>query len=130
MRYLTTLLLSLALLVPLSPEVAAQSADDRTAIEAELREIAASPDAEDLDRREVRSFLERDRVREVAGDLGIDLDAVERRVDALDGEEVAGLAERIRDAGQEQPLAGGALTLTSTTIIVVLALVIVLVIVA
>lgn len=128
MRYATTFLLSLSLLGVSTVPASAQSTVDPTSIEAELRAIAATPTAEESDRGEVRSFLESDRVRGVAGDLGIDLDDVERRVDALDGEAVTGLAEQIRDARQEQPLAGGdTVVITSTTIIIVLLIIILIV---
>lgn len=104
-------------------------ARQETQVRAELRELAASPTAADHDRAEVERFLANDRARDVAADMGIDLQALQDRVATLSDADAADLASRVKNAN-EAPMAGGdTFVITSTTIIIVL-LIIILIIVA
>ena len=108
----------------------AQDAPAHDEVRTELREIAASPTSSQADRALLDGFLESSRVQEVAQGMGIDLGLLQDRVATLGADEANDLAERVRDAGQEAPLAGGdTFVITSTTVIIAL-LVIILVIVA
>lgn len=65
--------------------------------------ISASEDQ--ANRELVRSFFQRDDLRQALTERGIDMDEAQARVDALSNEEVARLAERI----DEMPAGAGAL---------------------
>lgn len=108
----------------------AQDAPAHDEVRTELRDIAASPTPSAEDRQLLEGFLESSRVQGVAEGMGIDLGLLQDRVATLGSDEASDLAKRVRDAGQEAPLAGGdTFVITSTTVIIAL-LVIILVIVA
>ena len=90
--------------------------------------MAGSESPAEADRATVLRFLDRDDVRTVAADNGIDVERVERAVEASDAGTAADLAERVRDA--EDQLAGGDTFVISTTTIIIALLVIILIIVA
>lgn len=108
----------------------AQEARNGTDIQAELREMAASPSEADRDRAVVNDFLGQDRVQEVAAGIDVDTDRLQAEVNTLDDGEVAGLADRVRDAQQDSPLAGGDRIVITTTTVIIALLVIILLIVA
>ncbi|MEQ9400265.1 MAG: PA2779 family protein [Longimicrobiales bacterium] len=121
---LTAAMSALVLAIPGAAE--AQQATD-TDTRAQIRALAAeaptaSPHAT------VQAFLDRDDVRAVAAERGIDVDGLKDRVATLDDAAAANLASRAEDV-QDQLAGGDTVTITSTTIIIVL-LVIILVIVA
>ena len=100
----------------------------------------ASPDALDAalqrhvststaDRDTVLRLLERDEVKKIAGEAGLDLRRAASAVATLDGEELVNLAAHAR--GVERDLAGGQSTVTiSTTLIIIALLIIILIVVA
>ena len=81
------------------------------------------------DRDTVLRLLERDDVKKIAGEAGLDLRRAASAVATLNGEELATLAVQ---AGQvERELAGGQSTITiSTTLIIIALLIIILIVVA
>ena len=104
-----------------SQHVASQAALD-AAVQQQVRAV-------DRDRETVRLFLQRDDVKAVAGNAGLDVGRAESAVAAMSPSELASVAEQARQA--EQSLAGGQSTVTfSTTTIIIILLVIVLLIVA
>jgi hypothetical protein len=100
----------------------------------------ASPDALDAalqqhvspssaDRETILRLLERDEVKKIAGDAGLDLRRAASAVATLDGEELVNLAVQARQV--EGALAGGQSTITiSTTLIIIALLIIILIVVA
>ena len=100
---------------------------------------AASPDAlaaalqqhvstSTADRDTVLRLLERDDVKKIAGEAGLDLRRAASAVATLNGEELAALATQARQV--ERDLAGGQSTITiSTTLIIIALLVIILIVV-
>jgi hypothetical protein len=100
----------------------------------------ASPDALDaalqqhvststVDRDTVLRLLEREDVKKIAGEAGLDLRRAASAVATLDGEELANLAAQARLV--QQDLAGGQSTITiSTTLIIIALLIIILIVVA
>ena len=101
---------------------------------------AASPDALDAalqqhvntsttDRDTVLRLLERDDVKKIAGEAGLDLRGAASAVATLNGEELATLAAQAPQV--ERDLAGGQSTITiSTTLIIIALLIIILIVVA
>ena len=85
--------------------------------------------AADRDRDAVRSFLQRDDVRAIAGKFGVDIRRAESAVAAMDASELAHIAAQAR--GADEVLAGGQSKVTiSTTTIIIGLLVLILLIVA
>jgi tetrahydromethanopterin S-methyltransferase subunit B len=85
--------------------------------------------AADRDRDAVRSFLQRDDVRAIAGKYGVDIRRAESAVAAMDASELAQIAAQAREA--DEALAGGQSRVTiSTTTIIIALLVLILLIVA
>lgn len=126
MKRLPILLAALALLLP-ATDVAAQQADEAQ-VRQELRTMVTQGDEARSDRAAVHDFLQRDDVKSVAAERGIDLERLESGVATLDDGEARTLANRVNDVDSQ--LAGGdSFVITSTTIIIVL-LVIILVVVA
>ncbi len=104
-----------------SQHVASQAALD-AAVQQHVRSV-------DRDRETVRLFLQRDDVRAVAGNAGLDVGRAESAVAAMSPSELASLAEQTRRA--EQSLAGGQSSVTiSTTMIIIGLLVLVVLILA
>jgi len=104
-----------------SQHVASQAALD-AAVQQQVRAV-------DRDRETVRLFLQRDDVRAVAGNAGLDVGRAETAVAAMSPSELASLAEQARQA--EQSLAGGQSSVTiSTTMIIIGLLVLVVLILA
>jgi hypothetical protein len=80
-------------------------------------------DAAELDRQELRALLQRDDVRRLVSERGIDLDRLEDAIGTLGGADLERIAPLVQQVNGE--LVGGqAITLTATTIIVVLLLII------
>ena len=101
--------------------VASQAALD-AAVQQQVRAV-------DRDRETVRLFLQRDDVKAVAGNAGLDVGRAETAVAAMSPSELASLAEHARQA--EQSLAGGQSSVTiSTTMIIIGLLVLVVLILA
>jgi hypothetical protein len=85
--------------------------------------------AADRDRDAVRSFLQRDDVRAIAGKYGVDIRRAESAVSAMDASELAQVAAQAREA--DEALTGGQSKVTiSTTTIIIGLLVLILLIVA
>jgi hypothetical protein len=83
----------------------------------------------DRDRETVRLFLQRDDVKAVAGNAGLDVGRAETAVAAMSPSELASLAEQARQA--DESLAGGQSSVTiSTTMIIIGLLVLVVLILA
>jgi hypothetical protein len=98
---------------------------DPAALAAAVDELAAKQDDH---RATIRQALDRPEVREVARQLGVDLDRANASIATLDGndlERVAAAADRVNHS-----VVGGAssVTLSTTTIIIILLLVILLVV--
>jgi len=104
-----------------SQHVASQAALD-AAVQQQVRAV-------DRDRETVRLFLQRDDVKAVAGNAGLDIGRADSAVAAMSPSELASLAEQARQA--EQSLAGGQSSVTiSTTMIIIGLLVLVVLILA
>ena len=98
----------------------------------------ASPDALDAalqqhvgastaDRETVLRLLERDEVKKIADEAGLDLRRAASAVATLTGEELAALAAQARQV--QQDLAGGQSTVTISTTLIIIALLIIILIV-
>ena len=104
-----------------SQHVASQAALD-AAVQQQVRAV-------DRDRETVRLFLQRDDVKAVAGNAGLDIGRADSAVAAMSPSELASVAEQARQA--EQSLAGGQSSVTiSTTMIIIGLLVLVVLILA
>jgi hypothetical protein len=79
------------------------------------------------DREAIRTLLQREEVRDVAGKAGLSLDKALAAVSTLDGDQLQQLADQSRQIDNQ--LSGGASTvvISTTTIIIVLLLVILIV---
>jgi hypothetical protein len=97
--------------------------DDST-IASVVGEHAAAQEAE---RAAVRAALTRPEVRAVAAKLGLDVDRLSGRVEALNGPQLADAANYVRQLNE--PLVGGASTVVISTTAIIIALLIVLIIV-
>lgn len=86
--------------------------------------------SEEADRDAIRTLLQREAVREVAGKAGLSLDKAVAATATLEGDELRQIAEQARQVDNQ--LAGGASTIviSTTTIIIVLLLVILIVLIA
>jgi hypothetical protein len=104
-----------------SQHVASQAALD-AAVQQQVRAV-------DRDRETVRLFLQRDDVKAVAGNAGLDVGRAETAVAVMSPSELASLAGQARQA--DQSLAGGQSSVTiSTTMIIIGLLVLVVLILA
>ena len=104
----------------------ATHAAPESAIDAALQEHVSTSNA---DREMVLKLLERDEVKKVAGQAGIDLRRVASAAATLDGRALADAAAQAQQVNQA--LAGGQSTITiSTTLIIIALLVIILIVVA
>ena len=75
-------------------------------------------------RAELRAFLQRSEVREIAEHGGVDIETAQAAVEALSAEELSRLSGRLTEA--QAALAGGdTLVISSTTIIIVLLILII-----
>lgn len=118
-----------ACLVLLLAAASPLQAQEHVTSDDELRgAVAGSVNAEAADRAALDRLLQREEVRQVAGEAGLDVERAQDAVDQLEGEELARLAAMARDADDE--LAGGVttITITATTIIIALLVVILLVV--
>lgn len=90
--------------------------------------ITAKVAQEDADRAAIREALARPQVRDAAKSIGVDVDKITARTDALSGPDLAKAADAARQVNHD--LVGGASTIviSTTTIIIILLLVILLVI--
>jgi hypothetical protein len=128
MRRVASVLVVLFSLVAVVPRASAQTshAAPQSAIDAALQQHAAATDA---DRARVLRLLEREEIRGVAGQAGIDLQQVTGAVATMDAQELAQIAAQAEQV--EQALAGGqSRVVLSTTVIIIALLVLILLIVA
>jgi hypothetical protein len=128
MRMFVMSLAMLFTLVAAVPRVEAQETHTASpaALDAALQQHVSTSTA---DRDTVLRLLERDDVKEIAGEAGLDLRRAASAVATLTGEELASLAVQARQV--ERDLAGGQSTITiSTTLIIIALLIIILIVVA
>lgn len=129
MRFVrSSLAVVLAMLMVVVPSVRAQShVISKSALDQAVQERVAR---EQADRNAIRTLLQREEVRQIAGKAGLSLDRAMVAVSTLDGEDLRQLAEQSRQI--ENQLAGGASTvvISTTTIIIVLLLVLLIVVLA
>lgn len=113
-----TVLLALIATFGLATGVQAQQAQDRE-VRQELRALVAEDDGGEADRAVVAEFLERDDVKQVAAERGIDLERLDDAVRTLDAREAATLAQHVQNVKAQ--LAGGdTLVISATTVIIIL----------
>lgn len=128
MRTSVSILAILFTVIAAIPPAQAQTphAAPPSAIDAALQQHV---DASAADRETVLKLLERDEVRDVAGQVGLDLRRAATAIATLEGAELTRLATQARQV--EEALAGGQsrIVITTTTLIIAL-LVIILIIVA
>jgi hypothetical protein len=97
----------------------------------ELRELVVGPTKSDEDGELVRAFLDSDGVVDVAHDRGIDLERVKERIRTLEEDELADLADRVRQETQQDPnLVGGDTFVISSTAVIIALLVVILIVVS
>ena len=111
-----------------APRILAQAshAAPQSAIDAALQQHVAATDA---DREAVQRMLERDEIKAVAGQAGLDLTKAAGAVATMNPEELARVAAQARQV--EQALNGGQSRITiSTTFLIIALLVLILLIVA
>ncbi len=125
-----TMGLALAALAVLPTTLTAQQAQSSDNAAATLRAMATRPSAPQSDRATVSTFLQRDDVRRVAGERGIDMNALENGVATLDDDAAADLAQRIRTADDQAAHVGGDTFVISSTVVIIALLVIILVVVS
>ena len=114
--------------VALAPPASAQTshAATQSAIDAALQQKVSDTST---DREIVLRLLERSEVKDLAGEVGLDLRRAQDAIATLDGQELTELAAQARQV--EQSLAGGQSRITiSTTLLIVALLVLILLIVA
>ena len=122
--------MSLAMLITLVAAVPRADAQEthtasQAALDAVLQQHVSTSTA---DRDTVLRLLEREEVKKVAGEAGLDVRRAASAVATLDGEELASLAVQARQV--EQSLAGGQSSITiSTTLIIIGLLIIILIVV-
>lgn len=83
---------------------------------------------EEAKRAELRAFIERPEVREIAGQAGIDIRTAETAVASLSSEEIDGLSGELDAA--KTALAGGDTVVISTTALIIALLVLIIILVA
>jgi hypothetical protein len=128
MRMFVMSLAMLFTLVAAVPRADAQETHTASpdALDAVLQEHVSTSTA---DRETVLRLLERDEVKKIAGQAGLDLRRAASAVATLNGEELANLAAQALQV--ERDLAGGQSTITiSTTLIIIALLIIILIVVA
>lgn len=104
-------------------------AQDHAATTETLDAIALSHVGEvETDRAEVRAFLNRPEVRDVAGDAGFDIVAAESAVATLGATELRQLAGQVSQ--YDAALAGGDSLVISSTLVIILLLVLIIILVA
>ena len=122
-----TLAVFLAVLC-MAPVASAQSnVIGRSALDQAVQERVAR---EQADREAIKTLLQRQEVREIAGKAGLSLEKAIAGASTLQGDDLRQLAERARQVDND--LAGGASTIviSTTTIIIVLLLVILIIAIA
>jgi len=99
----------------------------KSALDKAVQDRVAS---EDADQQAIRTLLEREAVREIAGKAGLSLEKASTAVATLQGEDLRQIAEQARQVDNQ--LTGGASTIviSTTTIIIILLLVILIVAIA
>lgn len=113
-----TLVFALIATFGLATGLGAQQAQEQE-VRQELRSMVTGGDEARADRAVVEDFLERDDVKQVAAERGIDLERLDDAVRTLDPDEAATLAQHVQNAKAQ--LAGGdTLVITTTTIIIIL----------
>lgn len=119
-----TLAVCLAVLFMAPAANAQNNVISKSALDMAVQERVAQ---EAADREAIRSLLQREEVRDVAGAAGLSLDKALTAVSTLQGDDLRQLAEQSRQIDNQ--LAGGASTvvISTTTIIIVLLLVILIV---
>lgn len=107
----------------------AQSHESHTASPETLDAIAAAhAGSVEAERAELRAFLERPEVREIAADAGLDVVTAETAVASLSPAETRDLSARVDQL--DAALAGGDSVVISTTAIIVALLVLIIILVA
>jgi hypothetical protein len=127
MRTSVLTLAALFTLIAAAPRVEAQThTASQAALDAALQQHVNTSTA---DRDTVLRLLERDEVKKVAGEAGLDLRRAASGVATLEGQDLATVAAQARQV--ERSLAGGQSTITiSTTVIIIALLIIILIVVA
>jgi hypothetical protein len=127
MRTSVLTLAALVALIAAAPRAEAQThTASQAALDAALQQHTSTST---VDRELVLRLLERDDVKKVAGEAGLDLRRAASVVATLDGQDLATVAAQARQV--ERSLAGGQSTITiSTTVIIIALLIIILVVVA
>ena len=128
MRTYASVLVVLLGIVIAAPRALAQTshAAPQSAIDAALQQHASTADA---DREAVRKLLEREEVKKVAGEAGIDLQKATSAVATMSASDLARVAAQAQQV--DQALAGGqSRVVISTTVIIIALLVLILLIVA
>ena len=128
MRIYASVLTVLLCLVSVAPRVSAQTshAAPQSAIDAALQQHTAATDA---DREAVRQLLERDEIKAVAGNAGLDLKKAQAAVATMNPADLARVAAQASQV--QQALSGGQSRIViSTTFLIIALLVLVLLIVA
>jgi hypothetical protein len=113
-------LLVVSLLSATQPTVAQERVVDRAAVEQVLFERVQG---EAASRAAVRRLLDRDEVRRMSGDLGLDLRRAETAVATLQGPELERVAQQARAANEL--LSGGAQTIQISVVTLLLIIIIV-----
>ena len=120
-----TLAVVLAVLV-MAPAAGAQShVISRSALDQAVQERVSRDQA---DREAIRTLLQREDVRAIAGTAGVSLEKAMTAVSTLNGDDLRQLAEQSRQV--ENQLAGGASTIVISTTTVIIVLLLLLLIVA
>jgi hypothetical protein len=127
MRTSVLTLAALVALIAAAPRAEAQThTASQAALDAALQQHTSTST---VDRELVLRLLERDDVKKVAGEAGLDLRRAASVVATLEGQDLATVAAQARQV--ERSLAGGQSTITiSTTVIIIALLIIILVVVA
>ncbi|CAN5232728.1 hypothetical protein BH18GEM1_BH18GEM1_10160 [soil metagenome] len=121
----TRWLLSIAMLLVSGLGVTAAAQEAPAPAASETMQLAQAG-TDEANRAYLREFLSRDRIQQVAGIAGLDMDEAVAGVTALDGQRLANAAEQARVI--DQRIAQDRITLSATTIIIILVLVVILII--
>ena len=89
--------------------------------------MAAHAGSVEAERAELRAFLERPEVREIAADAGLDVLSAKTAVASLDADEIRDLSARVDQV--DAALAGGDTVVISTTAIIIGLLILILILV-
>ena len=128
MRTFALLVALVVSVVAVAPSAGAQTshAAAQSAIDAALQQKVSDTAA---DRETVLRLLERPEVKELAGNMGLDLQRAEGAISTLEGQQLTELAAQARQI--DESLAGGQSRITiSTTLIIIALLLLILLIVA